>query len=68
VAEGLPYEVERTRNRSKAKFLAEKEKRKMSSIRAIVVDPEVPGRLAIKEVEAPRLTRRKRLFRWRPFL
>src|SRR5437868_9669424 len=25
----------------------------MSSIRAIVVDPEVPGRLAIKEVEAP---------------
>jgi NADPH:quinone reductase-like Zn-dependent oxidoreductase len=25
----------------------------MSSIRAIVVDPDVPGRLAIKEVEAP---------------
>ncbi len=25
----------------------------MSSIRAIVVDPEVPGRLAVKEVEAP---------------
>ncbi len=25
----------------------------MSSIRAIVVDPEIPGRLAIKEVEAP---------------
>src|SRR5919201_506456 len=25
----------------------------MSSIRAIVVDPEVPGRLALKEVEAP---------------
>jgi hypothetical protein len=25
----------------------------MNSIRAIVVDPEVPGRLAIKEVEAP---------------
>ena len=25
----------------------------MSSIRAIVLDPEVPGRLAIKEVEAP---------------
>ena len=25
----------------------------MSLIRAIVVDPEVPGRLAIKEVEAP---------------
>src|SRR4051812_4672075 len=25
----------------------------MSSIRAIIVDPEVPGRLAIKEVEAP---------------
>jgi NADPH:quinone reductase len=30
-----------------------KGKRKMSSIRAIVVDPEVAGRLAIKEVEAP---------------
>src|SRR5579872_1597624 len=27
--------------------------REMSSIRAIVVDPEVSGRLAIKEVEAP---------------
>jgi len=26
----------------------------MSAIRAIVVDPDVPGRLAIKEVEAPR--------------
>jgi NADPH2:quinone reductase len=26
----------------------------MNSIRAIVVDPEVPGRLAIKEVEAPK--------------
>jgi NADPH:quinone reductase len=30
-----------------------KGKRSMSFIRAIVVDPEVPGRLAIKEVEAP---------------
>jgi NADPH2:quinone reductase len=30
-----------------------KGKRDMSSIRAIVVDPEVPGRFAIKEVEAP---------------
>jgi NADPH2:quinone reductase len=27
----------------------------MSSIRAIVLDPEVPGRLAIKEVEAPQV-------------
>jgi NADPH2:quinone reductase len=34
-------------------LLAEKEKTKMSLIRAIVVDHEVPGRLAIKEVEAP---------------
>ena len=34
-------------------LLSEKGKRYMSSIRAIVVDPEVPGRLAIKEVEAP---------------
>src|SRR5437868_4031202 len=25
----------------------------MSSIRAVVVDPDVPGRFAIKEVEAP---------------
>src|SRR5689334_21639043 len=30
-----------------------KGKREMSSIRAIVVDPEVPGRFVIKEVEAP---------------
>jgi NADPH:quinone reductase-like Zn-dependent oxidoreductase len=34
-------------------LLSEKGKREMNSIRAIVVDPEVPGRLAIKEVEAP---------------
>jgi NADPH:quinone reductase-like Zn-dependent oxidoreductase len=30
-----------------------KGKRKMNAIRAIVVDPEVPGRFVIKEVEAP---------------
>jgi NADPH:quinone reductase len=30
-----------------------KGKRYMSSIRAIVVDPDIPGRLAIKEVAAP---------------
>jgi NADPH:quinone reductase-like Zn-dependent oxidoreductase len=35
------------------KLLSEKGNKYMSSIRAIIVDPEVPGRLAIKEVEAP---------------
>jgi NADPH2:quinone reductase len=39
---------ETRRNCSKTKG-----KRKMSSIRAIVVNPEVPGRFIIKEVEAP---------------
>jgi NADPH2:quinone reductase len=33
----------------------------MSSIRAIVVDPEAPGRLAIKEVEAPQASRAEAL-------
>jgi NADPH:quinone reductase len=37
----------------KAILLSEKGRREMNSIHAIVVDPEVPGRLAIKEVEAP---------------
>src|SRR5258708_5946717 len=36
-----------------SEFLSEKGKREMSFIRAIVVDPEVQGWFAIKEVEAP---------------
>jgi len=32
----------------------------MSSIRAIVVDPDVPGRFVIKEVEAPQAGRTSR--------
>jgi len=45
--------VERAWNRSRAKLLSEKGKREMSLIRAIVVDPEIPGRLSIKEVKGP---------------
>src|SRR5437660_10633239 len=37
-------------------FLKKKGKEEMSLIRAIVVDPDVPGRLAIKEVEAPQVS------------
>lgn len=37
-------------------FLKKKGKAEMSSIRAVVVDPDVPGRLAIQEVEAPQVS------------